>query len=151
MTANNLLFRRMGEGEISVVAALEEQHFSTPWSESELQKTLQDETTVFWIAFIGDQPVGYISRTHSFETMDILTVCVAQESRRQGIARALLAFLEAEARDKSVDKIFLEVRESNAAARALYERCGYCEISRRKRYYKDPVEDALILQKEIKL
>ncbi|MBQ6947429.1 MAG: ribosomal protein S18-alanine N-acetyltransferase [Clostridia bacterium] len=149
MTVNDLRIQRMGISEVATIAKMERCGFTTPWREEELKESLSDEVTVFWVALLEDKIVGYISRTHSFETMDILTLYVLKEFRRNGIAAKLLAYLEQEARQKGVEKIFLEVRESNTAARKLYENNGYILIHKRARYYNNPTEDALILQKEI--
>ena len=149
MTVNNISIERMQSSDIAAVAKAERTYFSTPWNESDLSKSLESDTTVFWLAKAEGELVGYISRMHSFETMDILTICVFEQYRRNGIASRLLAHLEREAGEKGVEKIFLEVRESNLGARSLYENNGYQLISTRKRYYSSPVEDALILQKEI--
>ena len=125
MTANKLRFEKMSAKDVPPVARAERDCFATPWTEEDLQKSLQTNTTVFWLAKVDGDFAGYISRMHSFETMDIITVCVLEQYRRQGIAAALLSHLEAEAREKGVERIFLEVRESNYGARALYEKNGY--------------------------
>ena len=150
MTANKLCFEKMMAGDISTVAKAERECFATPWTEADLQKSLETNNTVFWLAKLDGEFAGYISRMHSFETMDIITVCVLEQYRRHGIATALLSHLEAEAKAKGVERIFLEVRESNIVARALYEKNEYSFLNKRKQYYTHPTEDALVLQKEIK-
>ncbi len=149
MIVNDLIIDKMRTEDISVIAAAEKRHFSTPWTERELQAHLDGETTVFWVARLGETVVGYLGRNHSFETMDILTICVLEDYRRAGIGRALLSFLEQEAAEKCVQRILLEVRPSNNKAKSLYEQFGYTLLHVRKKYYTDPVEDALIMQKEI--
>jgi len=69
---------------------------------------------------------------------------VAPTSRRQGLGRRLLHALLAGARETNSHSVFLEVRESNGAARSLYEKAGFAQTGRRKAYYKDPAEDALL-------
>ena len=76
---------------------------------------------------------------------EILTLAVAPEARRQGIARALLAAAIRAAEARGAAEMFLEVAAGNAPARALYFRCGFAEVGRRRRYYADG-EDALVLR-----
>jgi ribosomal-protein-alanine N-acetyltransferase len=74
---------------------------------------------------------------------ELENIVVAAGSQRQGFGKMLLQALIAAAGARKAESIFLEVRESNAAARALYKDCGFSITGRRKSYYKDPPEDAL--------
>jgi len=74
---------------------------------------------------------------------------VREAHRRTGIATALLGRLLAEARACQASRAYLEVRAGNAAAQALYEACGFCVVGRRRHYYSNPQEDALIMAAEI--
>ena len=76
-------------------------------------------------------------------------LAVFPEYRRQGIASSLLSRAQAGAILRGCEKIHLEVRESNAAARALYEAQGYREVGRRKNYYESPREDAILMTLKI--
>ena len=80
---------------------------------------------------------------------EIANLAVAPSARRHGIGAALLDASLGEARRRGVKQVYLEVRESNAAARALYERRGFSVVGRRKRYYRHPDEDALLLRRTI--
>jgi len=75
---------------------------------------------------------------------EIENVVIAEEARKQGFGRAVVdAFLQM-ARQRGGSAVYLEVRESNAAARRLYERCQFAETGRRRKYYRDPDEDAVL-------
>lgn len=80
---------------------------------------------------------------------EILNVAVSLEFRRQGIGRLLIDYALAEARSAGAKHAFLEVRESNVAARGLYARLGFSEAGRRRGYYRNPVEDALLLSRAL--
>ncbi len=80
---------------------------------------------------------------------EILNLGVAEPVRRRGIARALVRSLLAEFSGRGVRTVFLEVRESNRPARRLYESFGFREVGRRSRYYRQPVEDAVVLRVEM--
>ena len=91
-------------------------------------------------------PTGFITYSVNTDTADLQDLFVAEDFRRRGIGKTLVsAFIDA-AREKGVKKLFLEVRESNAAAKNLYKSCGFTEISVRKKYYADG-ENALAMVK----
>jgi ribosomal-protein-alanine N-acetyltransferase len=77
---------------------------------------------------------------------EIENVVVAEPARRQGLGSSLVRHLLALATQDAADAVWLEVRESNAAARALYLRCGFRETGRRRGYYSDPEEDAVLYE-----
>ncbi len=78
---------------------------------------------------------------------ELENIVVAPESRGQGIGTGLIEELLARAQQVNSDAVFLEVRESNAAARALYEKLGFQQTGRRKSYYANPIEDAIVYLK----
>ena len=78
---------------------------------------------------------------------NITNMAVDENYRQQGVAYAMMQSMEELARQKDVDAFFLEVRESNLAAQKLYEKMGYSNIGKRKRFYERPVEDAIIMSK----
>jgi [ribosomal protein S18]-alanine N-acetyltransferase len=92
---------------------------------------------------------GFIASRLVTDELHINNVAVRSESRRSGIGCALLLMVINEAAQKGAQKAFLEVRASNAAAQALYARCGFRIMGLRKGYYSDPSEDALIMSRTI--
>ena len=98
--------------------------------------------------FLQDQLVGYVSYSLALDSADVEDVVVKQSFRRQGIGEKLLDFAIKEISQKSVEKIFLEVREGNEKAINLYSKKGFKQISVRKKYYKDG-ENAIIMAREL--
>ena len=90
-------------------------------------------------------PIKYSDLTKKEVTVNLT---IDSDYRRNGFAKALLGLLEVKLQEKNIEKIFLEVRESNLPAKNLYSTCGYKEISKRKKYYSDG-EDAVIMAKEL--
>lgn len=90
---------------------------------------------------------GFIVYRVVADETEIITIGVAPDARRGGIAAAMLAIAENDASKRGAKKIFLEVAENNAAARALYEKNGYHTVGTRPKYY-DGV-DAIIMEKQI--
>lgn len=80
---------------------------------------------------------------------EILNVGVDPAYRRQGVGKALVSAGLELLRSRGARQVFLEVRESNVAARALYERFAFAEVSRRANYYRRPAEDAILLRAAI--
>lgn len=97
-------------------------------------------------AFCDNDVVGFICGTFAADQSDIVSVAVRHEYRRLGIADKLIAEFE-KALPDVIESIFLEVRESNSAAQALYVKHGFEKISVRKNYYEQPDENAVIMRK----
>lgn len=91
--------------------------------------------------------VGFLVARHSPPEWELENIVVAPEVRGTGIGKKLMDTLLVQARQTSSDAVLLEVRESNAAARRLYEKLGFRETGRRKAYYTNPSEDAVLYSK----
>jgi ribosomal-protein-alanine N-acetyltransferase len=92
---------------------------------------------------------GYVVAWFVLEEGEIGNLAVAGEARRQGLGARLLDHAIAAVRRSDVDVLYLEVRDSNAAARALYASRGFVEVGRRREYYRRPKEDALVLRLDL--
>ena len=90
--------------------------------------------------------VGYIVALDAADEGEILNLAVSPATRRTGLGRALVHEMLEALSDRGVRQVYLEVRESNAPARALYAAHGFKEAGRRKQYYRRPVEDAIVLR-----
>jgi len=116
-------------------------------------------TDAQWAASIGDgdgdkvvllaeehgRVVGFLAASLVHDVVSFDSIVVAERARRQGIGRLLLAALRRYAAERGGALIELEVRESNARARGFYAALGFREVGRRRRYYSDPQEDAILL------
>lgn len=140
--------KKAAAADIDFAAALEKETFSLPQSHADLEEMAANDEKHLLAAFCDGERAGYIGAYTVCRETDIMTVAVTPEFRKKGIGRALVNALFDELKGKS-DVLFLEVRESNGAARALYEQLGFCEIGKRKNYYKLPTEDAVLYKKEL--
>ncbi len=135
----------MAAAHIAAIAALEERCFSTPWSAAALAEELDNPHAVFRVAVDADGRVlGYAGMHHIGDEGYIDNVAVDPAARRQGVARRLMAELEAYGREHALYRLTLEVRASNAAAIALYAGAGYVCDGVRPHFYRKPPEDAAI-------
>ena len=135
----------MEESHIPAAAALEQQCFALPWSEQSLRDGLENEYAHYLAALAQGEFAGYLGISQIADQADIANIAVSPAYRRQGIAHALLARAETQAILRGCGEIRLECREGNAAALALYQSRGYTEVGRRKKYYHDPEEDAILM------
>ncbi len=133
------------EALLPQIQRIEQQSFSVPWTEQMLRMQLDPDSHVFLTAEADGGVVGYIGMMYVLDEGYISNVAVRPDHRRRGIANALLDELERRARALMLSFLTLEVRESNAAAVALYEKRAYRVVGRRKNYYEKPAEDALLM------
>ena len=150
MTA--LVIRRGLAADLPSVAMLERECYSDPWPASAFA-TLPGNSRVYFA--VADSPAahtiaGYVVAWYVLDEGEVANLAVAPHARRQGIGSALLDAAIRESLDRGVADLYLEVRESNQSARHLYASRGFEEVSRRKGYYRSPVEDALILRRTLK-
>ena len=138
----------MDRGHVDQIAELERQCFSTPWSETQLEDALYNDASCFIVAEDGEGGVlGYAGLTTVLDEGYINNIAVEEAARKHGVASALLDVF---CRFGEVNLAFLtlEVRKSNAAAIALYEKHGFEQVGLRKGYYQRPREDAIIMTRE---
>ena len=130
-------------------AELERLCFADPWSERMLREHLDNQCAAA-IAAVGEDGtlLGYAGLLVVLDEGYITNVAVRPAYRRQGIASDLLGVFERFARGHQLAFLTLEVRASNAAAIALYEKMGYARVGVRKNYYEHPREDAVIMTRE---
>ena len=137
--------RPMCPGDIPAAAGLERQVFSEPWSEQGFADALAGSQNIFLVAERAGRLVGYAGFYGSFEEGDITNVAVEVHFRRQKIGLALVEAIKRAAASRGTARIFLEVRASNEAAQRLYCRAGFEACGRRKNFYRQPVEDAILM------
>ena len=119
------------------------------WPPESYTKLAVSPGGVFLVCEANAQIIGFVAARQVADEAEILNIGVHRDFRRKGVATALLLAALDQFRSTAVTGVFLELRESNQPARALYERHGFVFSSRRKAYYRDPTEDALCMQKKL--
>jgi ribosomal-protein-alanine N-acetyltransferase len=131
------------------LVTIERRCFGDPWSEASFREALATSWTFVLVAESSRGVSGYLVGREAGGTGEVLNLAVAPEFRRRGAGEALLQAGLAAFRRSRVDEVFLEVRESNISARALYARHGFRPVGQRSAYYRNPKEDALVLRLEL--
>jgi [ribosomal protein S18]-alanine N-acetyltransferase len=152
-----LHIRRAERADLPAILGIERASFSDPWTEESFATALNLDRMLVLVAETpasesGDGvPVlaGYVVALVIGPEAEIADLAVAPAWRRRGVGQALLTRSMAELVATGVRTLYLEVRESNGAARTLYETNGFRSVGRRRGYYRQPVEDALLLRREI--
>ena len=143
-----MMIETMKNSHVAQIAELEKICFSDPWSEKSIASELNNKLAFWLVAVEGETLAGYIGSQTVMEETDMMNVAVHPDFRRRGIAEALVSALVEKLKEMGSHCLTLEVRASNVPAITLYEKMGFYEIGRRKNYYRNPKEDALILRKE---
>lgn len=138
------------EHQLDAIEAIERECFSTPWTRDQLATQLSGERHVFLAAEVEGQVAGYVGMMHVLDEGYISNVAVGGAFRRRGIGDALIEALLARCESLGLVFVTLEVRRSNAPARALYEKHGFVAVGERRNYYEQPREDAVLMTKFFK-
>jgi ribosomal-protein-alanine N-acetyltransferase len=146
MTA--VVVRDMVEADLTRVLEVEVLSYSVPWSEATFRGLLRRRDAELVVACEDDHIIGHAIYWYVLDQGELGNVAVAPEARGSGIGAVLVAEVVKRASKRGVRELFLEVRPSNAPARHLYGKFGFEQVGRRKNYYQEPVEDALVLRLE---
>jgi len=149
---------RMTEHDLLEVVEIEEQSGLSRWGWAAYYAELQGGNRELMLVAkpIGtrglaqNQIAGYIVARETAGELHINNVAVREQYRRHGYGALLLGYVLDEGRRKRAIAAFLEVRNGNSAARALYEKCGFKAIAKRANYYTDPPEDAVVMSLDLR-
>ena len=137
----------MRAGDLDEVLEIERASFTMPWSRGAfLYEIEQNRVARCHVVRDDDTILGYLCVWEIADEVHVTNVAIHPAHRRQGIARDLLTGLIADARARDLRMVVLEVRPSNHAAIALYESFGFRVTGRRRGYYYDTGEDALVME-----
>ena len=159
LASKPLHIRRASRADLAAMLRIEQASFADPWTVDSLSTALGLERMRVLVAEpagsaeqgggAAPEVLGYVVALVVGPEAEIADLAVAPDARRLGIGRALLAQIIAEVATAGVRTVYLEVRESNHAARTLYASDGFAPVGRRRGYYRTPVEDALVLRRDL--
>ena len=138
--------RKATVADIPSLCALENECFSLPWSPSAFEDFFANGCSLCLAALYEDKIIGYVGMNLLAGEGEITNLAVTENFRRHGAASALI---DALCQTDSVERLLLDVRVSNAAARALYEKHGFTVDGIRKNFYSKPREDAVLMSRTV--
>lgn len=144
-----ITIRRMAEKDLERVTAIEQEIFSDPWSLNAFKTDLNNDMAWPLVVEFEDSVIGYTSLYIVAGEVQIGNFAVAAGYRKRGVAKKMMSEIIKIAGDHTCNSIFLEVRESNRQAQALYESFGFKFSGRRNNYYANPRESAVLMAKEL--
>lgn len=144
-----IIVRELKVEDSAAVAEMEQQIFSDPWSEKSVMETVQQKQSVCFAAEKAGHILGYLIVYHAADEAEIARIAVQKEARRQGAAGKLMQALEHYCEEHKMEKLLLDVRESNEAARSFYTKNGFVEDGIRQGFYTNPSEDAVLMSRQL--
>jgi ribosomal-protein-alanine N-acetyltransferase len=154
--ADEVLIGRAKAQDLDRIVRIEQDAFSVPWTRKMFEVEL--EQNPFGHLYVArpaggqvhdGELIGYVCFWVVFEEFRLMTLAVEPSARRRGFGRMLLRHAMELGRAHGATRALLEVRASNAAARKLYEQEGFQQVAVRARYYANPVEDAVLMEREL--
>ncbi|MTV48945.1 ribosomal-protein-alanine N-acetyltransferase [Heliobacillus mobilis] len=153
-------FRPMTIDDLDAVMEIECQSFPTPWSRSSFVLELTESSlSHYWVCLFYPETspdleqgrvIGYAGTWAILDEVHITTIAIHRDWRGKGLGEALLNFIFLESILKGGERITLEVRPSNESAIALYRKMGFQDVGRRRGYYTDTGEDAIIMWRDLR-
>ena len=125
----------------AILSVMEDVYGHSPWKLEQIQADLEQESISYFLAVDEGQVLGFVAIQDTHYEAEVLQIAVKRTFQGRGLAQQLLAQLPDQ------KEIFLEVRVSNQPAQSLYKKMYFEEIARRKNYYHDPIEDAVIMKR----
>lgn len=151
LNKENLTILKLNETHINSILDIEKSQNLIILTERMISNDMLNasDTTLYFGVILNNKLIGYIAITCVIDTIDILSIVTMKDYEHNGIASLLLEYIFNFAKNNGINKIFLEVRTSNLRAIKLYKKNDFKLINKRKNYYKDKNEDALIYLKEL--
>lgn len=142
----DITLRPMAAADLPAVMTIELTSYSMPWTEATFRGLLRRQDADCIVAEGAGRPVGYAVSWSVLDQCELGNVAVSRAWRGMGIGRTLVGDVLRRAAERRVREVFLEVRPSNPVAQRLYFSLGFEVVGRRRAYYQNPIEDALVMR-----
>lgn len=130
---------------LDAILQVEALSFPTPWTPLMFKEEVRNPISHLWALVVDDLLLAYICFWLFDSEIQLISIAVTPQKRRRGLGHFLLKKMIELGTNKGVRSIWLEVRPSSRMARNLYKKMGFQEVGRRPRYYRDPDEDAILM------
>jgi ribosomal-protein-alanine N-acetyltransferase len=144
-----MIFRPMLAVDLDPVTVIEKASMPSPWSRELFEEELKRPAAHYFVVEEEGRVAGYMGYWEAPEEAHIINLAISPDFRGRGLGQGMIERCMAFARKRGARLATLEVRESNLAAQALYEKCRFKSIAIRKQYYSDNLEDAIVMIREI--
>ena len=144
LTAN---YRKMTEADVQAIAILESEIFPDAWTSQGIYETFCQKQALVTVAEVEGEIAGYCIIYYVMDEGEIARIAVGSKFRRQRIGRGLLDYTCENCKERQVERLLLDVRESNMGARTFYKSYGFAEDGIRKNFYEQPKEHAVLMSK----
>jgi ribosomal-protein-alanine N-acetyltransferase len=145
MTAREI--RNMDERDIPQLMEIERLSFITPWTEGMFRSQIASgDRTINLVLVDGEEIIGYAAAWLAYDEIHLLSIAVDPATRRRGFGAEILREVVERGGARGGERVILEVRTGNVAARAFYGKHGFVTIGVRRRYYSDTGEDAIVME-----
>ena len=141
-----IIIRPMQQEDLPECAAIE-QYAPDPWTQKQMQEELLFESARLFTAWMGETIVGLAAFQLAADELTLNTITISPKFRQQGIANQLLTQTLEQLKQQGAVCCFLEVRSQNLPARRLYQKLGFAEAGTRRGFYKNPSDDAIVMNK----
>jgi ribosomal-protein-alanine N-acetyltransferase len=141
--------RKIKESDVEQVAALERESFTDAWSEKSILETMQQSQAFVLVAEEDNVVVGYCIVYYALDEAEIARIAVETSRRKQGVGQELLRATCRTGIQQGVERLLLDVRESNVTAQNFYRAFGFVEDGIRKNFYQNPKEHAVLMSMSI--
>jgi ribosomal-protein-alanine N-acetyltransferase len=143
------IFRKAEQKDITQIAELEKKTFSDAWSFQGILDSHMQSQSFLTVAELEEKIVAYCIVYHVLDEGEVARIAVDEAVRRQGIGRRLLDYTSHVSLEKGVKRLMLDVRTSNVSAQNFYQAYGFQIDGIRKKFYENPVEDAVLMSKVV--
>ena len=144
------IFRKGIQEDIKPIAELEKKTFSDAWTEKSVRDTFEQKQAFITVVEVEGTVVGYCITYYVMDEAEIARIAICEAVRRNGIGNGLLQYTCECCRERGVERLLLDVRESNAGAIAFYEHYGFQTDGVRKHFYELPKEDAVLMSMSLR-
>ena len=141
------IFRKGTKEDIKQIAELEASTFLDAWTENGVRETFEQTQAFITVAEVEDRFSGYCIIYYVMDEAEIARIAISEDMRRQGIGQGLLDYTSGCCRERQIERLLLDVRESNEGAIAFYEKYGFQTDGIRKNFYDMPKENAILMSK----
>ena len=145
MDDNEIVIRKMQEEDIEGILIVEDRSFTIPWSKEMFFDEVDNPCAVYYVALSGENIVAYAGVWFILDEAHITNIAVDPDYRNRKIATSLLSKIIEASKEKEIKSLTLEVRDGNISAISLYKQFGFNVEGRRRGYYSDTQDDALIM------